>query len=188
MISEVSICNMALTRIGQSRITSLSQTGVLAELSTLYYEATLNELLTAYKWPFAIARQQLSSSAEINLTPFTYKFQLPVNSLKVITMISGDDYSDLTVDWEIEGDKLLSDTSPGIIKYISTMPNPTKLPQVFVEALYLRIASKMVVKITQDQSLMGMLFQEYVAAFQSATALIGGNSQAKAQPDERWTS
>ena len=178
---------MALTRIGQSRISSLSQTGVLAELSNLYYEATLNELLSAYEWPFAIARTQLSSSTNTNMTGYGYMYQLPVNYLRVITMLSEDDYSDLTDAWEIEGDKLYSDKTPAYIKYISTITSPTRLPQAFVEALYLRIASKMVLKITQDQSMMSVLFQEYIAAMQSAMAIIGGNSQEKIQPKEWWT-
>ena len=187
MTSEVSICNMALTRIGQNRITSLDQTGVLAELSKLYYEATLNELLSAYKWPFAIARVQLSASAETNLTAFTYKYQLPVSNLRVLTMLSSEDYSEIDDVWEIEGDKLLSDTTTAYIKYISKITDPTKLPQPFVEALYLRIASKMVVKITQDQSLMAGIFQEYSVAFQSAIAFLGGNSKSAPADTTWWT-
>jgi len=178
---------MALTRIGQSRITSLDQSGVLAELSKLYYEATLNELLSAYEWPFAIARVQLSASALDNLSVYDNMYQLPTSVLRVLTMLSDEDYSDLTDKWEIEGDKLFSDTTPAYIKYIGTMPNPTKLPQPFVEALYLRIASKMVVKITQDQSLMAGIFQEYSVAFQTAIAVIGGNSQSKPVDKIWWT-
>ncbi len=187
MISDVSICNMALTRIGQNRILSLGQRGVLGELSALYYEPTLKELLSAYEWPFAIGRKQLSASADTNLTPYTYMYQLPNNFINMIGLISSEDYSDITDKWEIEGFKLLTDNDSGIIKYITTMPDPTKLPQPFVEALYLRIASKMVVKITQDQSLMGVIFQEYTAAFQSALAYIGGSS--KSAPDDTvwWT-
>lgn len=186
MISEVNICNMALTRIGQNRIMSLTQTGTLAELCKLYYEPTLNELLSAYEWPFAISRSQLSASAEENLTVFDYRYQLPLNYLRVLTMLSSEDYSEITDDWEIEGDKLLSDVTPAYIKYIKMITNPTKLPQSFIEALYLRIASKIVVKITQDQSLMAALFQEYMAAMQAAMAYLGGNKKAERQPDDWW--
>ena len=187
MVSEVSICNMALTRIGQSRISSLSQTGVLAELSNLYYEPTLNELLSAYEWPFAIRRVQLSASALDNLTAYTNMYQLPLTALRVLTMVSSEDYSDISDKWEIEDDKFFTDTSPCFIKYISTILNPTKLPQPFVEALYLRIASKMVLKITQDQSMMQGIFQEYTTAFQSAITVIGGNSQSAPKDTEWWS-
>ncbi len=178
---------MALTRIGQSRIASLDQAGSLAELSTLYYKPTLNELLSSYEWPFAIARVHLSSSAEENLTSYGYKYQIPTDVLRVLTILNSEDYSETDDKWETEGDKLLSDANPVYIKYIGKVDDPTRLPQVFIEALYLRIASKMVVKITQDQSLLSMIFQEYMAAYQSAIAYLGGNSQSEKAETEWWT-
>jgi len=188
MASEVSICNMALTRIGQSRILSLGQTGILGELSTLYYQPTLDELVTMYEWPFAINRDSLSALTSTNMTAYDNKYQLPLDCLRVLTMLSDEDYSDITDSWEIEGDVLYSDKTPAYIKYIQKVTNPSKLPQVFIEALYLKIASKMVLKITQDQSLMSMIYQEYVAAIQTAMASLGGNSRAKEVTVDWWGS
>ena len=186
VISEVSICNMALTRIGQSRISSLTQAGVLAELSNLYYEATLNELLSMYEWSFAIKRSALGASGDTNLSAYSMMYNLPSDYIRVLTLLDEVDHSDITDKWEIEGRQLLTNKSPVYIKYIGKITNPNKLPQPFIEALYLRIASKMVVKITQDQSLMSMLFQEYTVAMTAAMAYIGGHSKEDIQPNEWW--
>jgi len=186
--SEVSICNMALVRLGQSRISSMTQQGRLeAELSSIFYEPTVSELLTDYEWAFATERASLAVSAETNLTNYTYKYTIPNNCLRIISFIDGNSYADITDDWAIEGKYVYSNTIPGYIKYIRTITNPSVFPQLFVEALYLRLATKMCLKMTQDQSLLGMLFQEYSAALRTAMSVCGANSKAEPVAETLWS-
>jgi len=185
--SEVSICNMALLRLGQSRISSLTQSGLEAELSNVYYGATLEELLTDYEWPFAIERRSLAASSSTNLTDFYYKYAIPSQCLRILTFLDGDDFSEVTDEWFIEGAFVYSNRGPGYIKYISNITNPALFTQPFVEALALRIAIKMCIKMTQDQSLMNMLYQEYAVAMQSAMGLSGANSHAEPAATTPWS-
>ena len=187
MASKVDICNMALTRLGQGRIASLSQAGLLAEMCTLYYEPTLEELLSTHSWVFAIKRVALAASSDTNLTEYDYMYTLPSDSLRVLNQISSDDYSDLTEEYRIEGQFLLSDLSPNYIKYITKNIIATDLPQLFVEPFYLRMATKMCVKITQDQKLLGQIFQEYSGSMLSAMAIITGSSREVAADETGWS-
>lgn len=187
MASVVNICNMALTRLGQQRIASLTQSGLGAELSNLFYDPTVRELLTAYEWPFAISREQLAASTETNLSKYDYIYVLPNDYLRVLTLLDPDDYSEVNTEWVIEGRKLLSDVTSCYIKYIKMPTDPSDFPQIFIEALYLRMAAKMCLKMTQDQSLMNMLFQEYMAAMQTAMGEQGANSKNMAEPITLWS-
>jgi len=187
MASEVNICNMALTRLGQQRIASLTQTGLGAELSNLYYEPTVEELLGAYEWPFAISRKQLTASAESNISNYSYIYVLPNDYLRILTLLDVDDYSEVETEWLVEGRKLLTNITPCYIKYLKIPQSPSDFPQSFIEALYLRIATKMCIKMTQDQSLMNMLYQEYMAAMQSAMGEQGANSKSMAETTTLWS-
>lgn len=187
MSSQVEICNMALTRLGQQRITSLSQSSLEAQFCSLFYEQTKNELLTAHEWSFAIGRKVLAAVTGDNLTEYSYKYSLPNDSLRVITQISSDDFSDLETPYRIEGKYLLSDLSPNYIKYIKKITSDSDLPTLFVEPLYLRLATKINLKLTQDQTLLRILFQEFSGAMLSAMGLIDANDREKPAAVTSWS-
>ena len=187
MSSDVEICNMALTRLGQSRIASLSQSGLEAEMCTLYYAQTRDELLSSYEWPFAMERKVLAAEAGTNLTEYDYKYTLPTDLLRPITQISEDDYSDLTDDFRIEGQFLYSDLSPNYLKYIKKVTKASELSVLFVEPFYLRMATKMCLKLTQDQSLLTILFREYSAAMLNAMGVQGSSDRQRPADDTLWS-
>jgi len=187
MSSQVGICNMALTRLGQQRITSLSQSSLEAQFCSLYYEQTKDELLTSHEWSFAVERKVLAAVSGDNFTEYSYKYSLPTDYLRVITQISSDDYTDLEDAYRIEGKYLLSDLSHNYIKYIKHITQDNDLPTLFVEPFYLRLATKLNLKLTQDQSLMRLLFQEFSGAMLSAMGIIGANDREAPAAVTKWS-
>ncbi len=188
MSTDVEVCNMALARLGQTTIDSLSDTGVLADQCNLNYEQTFYDLLGSYEWPFAVTRAQAGLvDGGVNYTPYAYKYNVPADSLKLINILNAD-YTDSVAEWVIEGNILYTDEiNPLYVKYIDRTVDITNVPESFIEPLYLRLASKMCIKITQDQSLLTALLQEYAAAFQTALAVLGANDRQAHQPDAWWT-
>ncbi len=187
MSTQVAICNMALVRLGQQRISSLTDTSAAAEVCDVYYEQTRDELLNSYEWSFAVARKQLSAISGDNLSNFDYKYALPTDYLTVRTQISSEDYSDIEDDWRIEGKYLLSDLSPNYIKYIKQVKTASDLPHLFVEAFYLKLATKMVSKLTQDKTLLRNLFREFAIAMRNAEAIIGSNDRNSNPVPTLWS-
>ena len=187
MNSEVSISSMALTRLGQARISSMTQKGLGAELSNQYYETTRDELISDYDWPFAIKRESIAVSADTNLSNFTYMYTLPTDYLRVLTLLSSEDYSEIKDAWQIEGLKLLTDINPAYIKYIRKVENPVELPQLFVEAFYLRMATKMCIKLTQDEKLLIKLWQEFGTALLIAKGNQGSSGRQDQVADSLWS-
>lgn len=188
MNSDVAIVNMSLSRLGQSRISSLTETGIAAQLCNLYYEPTQEELVSsvAYDFKFARERRSLAASSGDNLSSWEYKYVIPTTVLKVLNILDSEDYSDATTEWEREGNFLYTNTSPCYIKYTKKIDNPTFMPQTFVEALYLRVAAKMCIKLTQDQQLYQAIMQEFSVAYSVAQAIDGGNSASAEELETLW--
>ena len=190
MASEVSICNMALVRLGQQRISSLTVTGnnLRVELCNVFYEATRDELLAAYEWSFALSRTSLPELSLDNYTDYSYMYMLPSDDLRTLCILDSSDFSETEEDWRIEGDYLYSNVSPAYIKYIKRVSDTSLFPPLFIEALYLRLATKMCLKLAQDQSLLTILFQEYSIAMQSAMCVSGANSKRRDKETVLWSS
>ena len=189
MADPVAISNMALQRLGQTSIFALDDTGVLATQCSLTYQATVYELLESYVWPFAITRAELGwvETPESNYTPYAYVYNVPADSLKVLNILDGS-FRDSTSDWKIEGEFLYTDEIHTLyVKYIDKTTDEARFPDLFVTALYLRMAMKMCVKITQDQNLLGQITQEYGEAYLMATATLGTDNGQESQPDGWWT-
>lgn len=82
--SETEICNLALTSIGASMISSLDEGTKAADLCTLHYPRCRRALLRAHPWNFAIARVTLALSSTTPNHEFGYQHALPADCLKVI--------------------------------------------------------------------------------------------------------
>ena len=60
MASEVQICNLALAKIGDQQITSLTENSKAGRLCNLVYEPLRDATLRAHPWNFAITRETLA--------------------------------------------------------------------------------------------------------------------------------
>ena len=88
-LSETSICNMSLGRIGSKRGT----TGAMSDVETdttiqgiycrQHYEQTRNELLCLHRWRFATRRIVLNNPQEAAEFEYTNIFNLPSDFLKL---------------------------------------------------------------------------------------------------------
>ncbi|SFY21736.1 hypothetical protein [Azotobacter vinelandii] len=83
MSSVVEICNMALSRIGNSdRIDALDEDTAQAEQCSLFYETTRDFVLRDFHWGFATA---FVSLAEVSANPdpeYPYAYAMPTDCLK----------------------------------------------------------------------------------------------------------
>jgi len=189
MASAVEISNMALQRLGQESIESLTDTTTLAEQCNLIYQQTVNELLMSYEWPFAIARGQAGwvETPASNYTPYSYVYNVPADSLVFLSILDAN-YEDSPSDWLIEGNLLYTDEiNPLYVKYIDGTTDETRFPPLFITVLYLRMAMEMCIKITQDSNLLRIITQEYASAYLKATSSLGTNDKQADQPDDWWS-
>lgn len=157
---ETFICNQALGLLGSSKIMSLDDESKEARFCQRFYEQTRDEVTAEHRWNFAIGRAQLSELVGSPLSEFAKKYQLPADCLRVL-QVNGFEVTQQNSRFVIEGKELLTDDDSVVIRYIKRIEDTTAFPPLFVEALAVKLASKLAQPITGSRSIPGELLTEY---------------------------
>lgn len=140
MLSKVDICNKALTLVGASPITSLSDDTRQARILNRVYEGALRAILSEGDWKFARKRKLLALSADTvdwyhTDEGETYVYVRPSDCIRIFK--TNDKYAI----WREEGDYIISNTSGLGIRYVYYLDSPSKYYASFTEAFVDKLAS-----------------------------------------------
>ncbi len=170
MVSMVSVCNRALSKIGDEiTILSMDDPSKQARYCKALYAETRDMVLRSYPWRFALKRYQLAPAAEKPLFGFERRFILPVDCLRVWKHEGGEPY-------QVEGNAVLCNESIFRFIGISRIEDSGLFDPMFVEALALKLASELAVPLAASSSMKESLFKEYldfVQAARTASAMEG---------------
>ena len=72
MATDIDICNLALSHFGARSIDGFNDGSEGGRLCGVFYEQTLDEVLRAHAWNFAIKRTTLSRLADAPASPRLY--------------------------------------------------------------------------------------------------------------------
>lgn len=160
MADNITICNLALGKIGAARITSLDEASQPARYCNLFYAQTRDEVLQSATWNFACVRATLSRLADAPAFGWAFQYQLPSDYLAVIQLNSWQaaEARDL---YEIEGNRLLTDEESAQLRYTARIEDSEIFPPLFVEALYVKLASKLAEPLTGSGSKADGLLGEF---------------------------
>lgn len=151
--SSTEVCNLALTLLGQNRISSLDAADENAVICNLLYEPMLDEALRMFDWNFAITRQDLAPLSETNKTAFDYVYQLPMAPycLRVLMITDPDsDYEDQPEeDYTVEGRMLYTDMDGVTLKYIGRITDTQQWDASFSLFFQYWLASRLAYRITK---------------------------------------
>lgn len=157
-VTDVSICNLALTKLGADRITALDEDTTNGRACNAIYESIRDDVLTEHPWGFAQKRAALGlidEDPEFTDDYVTLIYQIPTDCLKVnFTNVE----SALV---KIEGDRILSDTASLEIKYTYRNETPQQYFSKFVMALATRLAAELAYPITSSRTLAADLLALY---------------------------
>jgi len=155
-ISDVQICNMALSRIGVSQpISSMSEASNEARMCSLWYAHCRDTVLQAFPWKFA---RKVSALQDIG-TPtvgWSYRFRYPNDCLKAlkvspdasdrIATSTGSILSkivfDVVSDESSAGKAIVSDQDGLYLHYTAAITDPTLFDPLFTSALAWLLASE----------------------------------------------
>lgn len=154
-ISEVSICNSALIKLGQERITSLTEDVKQAKLCADRYEFLRNEVLRAHPWSFALKRVELAALESVPTFEWDHEFLLPNDFIR---LVRGEDW---TVEYKIEGRKILANESTFKMLYVFEETNAANFDYTFAEALACRIAADIGYALTQSNTVVSEIEKAY---------------------------
>lgn len=160
MATVISIVNVALTLLGESRIMSLSDNSKPAREANAIYESVRDSLLAGYNWSFAKTRAQLPASATAPAFEYAYAYPLPADCLRVVFVgdyYVGMDLTDYrgapTEMFTIEGREILTDMgAPLNVKYIKSETDSAKFSANFVASLSAKLAENLAEPLTQSDT------------------------------------
>lgn len=158
--SEVDICNVALAEIGAEIIENFQDTSQTARLCRLFYDRSRDELLSEYRWNFALKRANLTLLTETPVYEFDNAYQLPTDLLRVWDTSLGSEA------WRIEDNVLLTDADEVCILYSARVEDVGKFSMSFRRTLELRVAASLALPLTREPSIANLFmnkFQEQLA-------------------------
>lgn len=150
MTSEVSICNLALSHLGdEATVASIDppEGSAQAEHCATFFSIARKALLEMHPWNFAKRRVALVA---LDITPpdsWVYAYQYPnscVTPLKVLLpgQTDGDDTDDFVTETEDSGNRVIyTSAEDAVLVYTALVEDPTKYSALFINALSRLLAS-----------------------------------------------
>jgi hypothetical protein len=187
--SDVQICNIALTRLGNERVlTALTQANKEGRLCALHYPLARDAVLAAHPWNFAVRRVDLALEDATPPFEYTYRYPLPSDCLKVIR--TEDEAAGFSDDYRIEsvasGLVLLSENSVVAIEYIARIEDVALFSPLFVDVLAQRIAAELAPAFADSQSMAQQLWQIYEAKLREARSVDAQEGTPRNQVFDTW--
>lgn len=158
--SEVSICNMALTKLGGSIIISLNDESNEAKLCKANYDSCRDAVLEERDWTFAVERKILPALSEAPSFYFSSASQLPSDCIRVLGVYKSG-ISRTPIEWSLEGRKILSNYAPLYVKYIKRVTDPNIMSPGFIKALAARLEWELCVPLTGNVNLANLKKANY---------------------------
>jgi hypothetical protein len=186
-MTDVQICNLALARLGDARITSLSDATAQAQYCSLFYSQTLEELQTEFDWQFCRKLSSLTADPTPPAFGYSHRFEVPADFLRLIRL-NGIDEDENFSKWEIVDGFIHTDlSSPAQIEYIANVTDASKFPAVFIEIFSAKLAVNLALPLTASKELFAQMAEIFTANIQRpiVKALILAN--AKSRPSTTLT-
>lgn len=151
--SKVQLISNALILLGDSPISSLSDSGAGAKAGANLYESSYLAMLSSHRWNFATKKVKLSRLTEAPTNEYKHQFQLPTDIVMLITTYPVSTY-------RILGDKLYSDFQTAEIDYIYKIPE-NQFPSYFIKAFEFYLARDLCIPVTEDLNKMQAMHDIY---------------------------
>lgn len=185
-MSEVSICNQAITWLGGTTIISLLDDSQEAKLCNANYDAVRDAVLEAHNWTFAIQRFNLAASATPPQFGYAAAYPLPSTALRVID-VNKLSFEDPTRTWVVEDGSILTDDSYCKCRCVVQVTDTAKFSPLFTQALAARLAADLAIPLTQSRSLQQDMWTLYTAKLKEAATIDGLQGRSR-KLRSRWLS
>ncbi len=169
-MSEVSICNQALSLLGAALITSLDDDVQEAKLCKLHYGPARDAVLMERAWTFATTWRTLPKADNPPESMFANAYPIPSDVLLV--WFVGIDWNHPET-WRVENGYITTDGNSCKAQVILRVEDTSLFSSLFVQALAARLAMELVVPITNSRELLADMSALYRAKLQIAGAKDG---------------
>jgi len=157
MASVVGICNLALRKIGQNTINSLTEASPEAQVCNAMYEQVRDSLLRQFPWNFATKSAALGQ-VDVDVPDWDYVYVYPSEALHVYKVFEeGNLVTDLPNEFEIVSDGntkyIACNIETAYAKYAKKITDPTIYDPLFIDTLACNLALEITIPITNNTDL-----------------------------------
>lgn len=147
MSSKIEIINRALTGCGEYPLADLTGSTASHQVAEAHYDGIVGELLSEHAWRFATTTRDLGARLAGEPTSrFLYAYSRPGDAL----IIEDVRTADWPVDYEVAGDKILTNADSGVYAVIRFTPPETDWPHYFQTLVYLNLKAVFYESLAQD--------------------------------------
>ena len=154
-VSPLTICNLALAKLGEAPIPSIdANASPASRLCYMHYHPVRREVLCANRWSFASVLTTITSAeSPSGPAPHLLAHALPPDCLRVLEVSSPG--------WTLRG-RCIYCAAPSVrVLYIADVEDTTLFEPLFVEALATRLACKLCIPLTSSTTARQALTEEY---------------------------
>ena len=149
MLTKIDLCSMALLKMGESPIQSLTDDSAPAKLARTLFDPVMDSVIAAHPWRFATQNLELTKNTD-------GEFLIPANVLRVLKTTG-----------RIMGNKIIADgNTTNIIALVKTAPE--SYPGYFISLAATRLAMEFCIPLMGDQTVFRMLVAMYESELQTA--------------------
>lgn len=154
MANKLEIWNRALAKLGERRVTSLTEDSPNRRKLEAVYNEDKRAVLSMHAWKFALKQANLATNVAAPIEGFKYSYELPNDFIRITAL--NDKYPEArnTPFFTIRGDRLHTDEEVAIIEYVHDVPEEGIMPPLFVEALSTYIAVTLSYSIQKSNSVL----------------------------------
>ncbi len=153
--TSLAICNMALSKLGESPINAIDPNGPpAARLCYMHYHPVRREVLCATRWSFATQRTTLQAAAEENADGSrALAHTLPTDCLRVLEVSSPG--------WTLRGRRIYCPAEHVRLTYTADVEETELFEPLFTEPIATRLACKLCIPLTSSTTARQALTEEY---------------------------
>lgn len=179
-VTQVSVCNSALVKVGADRISSITQNTKSAILLNAIFNQTRDNVLRAHPWNFAMKRATLAPTSTTPEFEWDYQYDKPSDMLRVWETYPDD------IPHIIEGEKILTDESSLDVRYIYRQDDPATWDACFAEALAWNLAEQIALALTGSLNIQKACADGYKRALAEARSMDGMEGAIKGLEIDDW--
>lgn len=145
--SSIDLCSRALTKIGAKSISSFQENTAEATVASQLYLSTLEGLLSAHPWRFALSQKSLTKLSQPPYGDYKYAYALPNDFLRAIS--AGNGHNGKGLEYRILGNQLHTNSESVLLTYIYK-PNEMDFPPFFSQMLISWLAAEFCLPLTES--------------------------------------
>ncbi len=171
-MTDLEICNLALTKLGQNRISAFTENSEPARLCNIFYEQTRDMLLREHNWNFATKIEALNLIANEEIINYDYLYSFPSKCLFIMQVFDENKTEineyEILLTTDTNTKCIASNTELAYIKYIKKITDTSKYDSLFIDALANKLAYELTMSLTGSQDTANNFLQLYNLSLNNA--------------------